>query len=310
MFYAFEDGVKKTTFGNLKKGVLAAGCVTADELRKIAPRLGYAESTVEACLNGSEQFRSAVEIYSDYTFTELRVASLEDPETDDGMAIYIGRDLFLLVDVFDSDRSTVLKFERAVSRFAERPASLEKLVYAFFDELTAQDVKTIESLGREASDLEEDVMAERPEKDFNQDVFRLKKKLQRMHNLYEQYLDILEVLDADENELFGTETLLYLMNLEKRVTRLREDVDSISNEVVHVQDAYRSLLDMKMNRNMNFLTVIGTIFFPLTIIVGWYGMNFESMPEFKWKYGYLFVILLSVSVITAAYLIAKRKKWF
>ena len=53
------------------------------------------------------------------------------------------------------------------------------------------------------------------------------------------------------------------------------------------------MLDMKMNRNMNYLTVIGTIFFPLTIIVGWYGMNFISMPEFTWKYGYVYVILLS-----------------
>ena len=60
---------------------------------------------------------------------------------------------------------------------------------------------------------------------------------------------------------------------------------------------------------MKTLTVLTSIFFPLTIIVGWYGMNFESMPEFKWRYGYLFVILLSVAIRLVMVLVGKKKKW-
>ena len=67
---------------------------------------------------------------------------------------------------------------------------------------------------------------------------------------------------------------------------------------------------MKLNQTMKLFTVITSIFFPLTIIVGWYGMNFQSMPEFAWKYGYLYVILLSVFVVAAFVLLGKRKKWF
>ena len=77
-----------------------------------------------------------------------------------------------------------------------------------------------------------------------------------------------------------------------------------------MQDAYSSFLDMKLNHTMKIFTVVTTIFFPLTIIVGWYGMNFQSMPEFAWKYGYLYVILLSAAVITVLMLIAKKRKWF
>ena len=61
---------------------------------------------------------------------------------------------------------------------------------------------------------------------------------------------------------------------------------------------------------MKILTVITTIFFPLTIIVGWYGMNFQSMPEFAWKYGYVYVIALSVAVVAVLTWIGKKKKWF
>ena len=61
---------------------------------------------------------------------------------------------------------------------------------------------------------------------------------------------------------------------------------------------------------MKIFTVITSIFFPLTIIVGWYGMNFESMPEFKWRYGYVYVILLSVATVLALTAFGRRKKWF
>ena len=310
MFYVFDDVIREVDFAEAAKGRLYAGWVTAEEIPQLAAEAGFQESTALACQTAGAQFRSAVEIYGDHTFTELRVADPENPEADDCMALYLRKNGMILVDVVDIDRSTIQKFERAVHRFNPGTMTLERLVYAFFDELMARDVKYIEDLGEEVSALEEDVISEKPGKDFNQDLLRLKKRLQQMHNLYEQYLDILEALDADENDIFEGETLLYLMNLEKRITRLREDVDSIADEVVHVQDACRSMLDMKMNRNMNYLTVIGTIFFPLTIIVGWYGMNFISMPEFTWKYGYVYVILLSIVIVVIAYLIAKKKKWF
>ena len=103
---------------------------------------------------------------------------------------------------------------------------------------------------------------------------------------------------------------MYIANLSQKVTRLREDVDSLSSSLVHVQDAYSSYIDVKMNKSMKLLTVITTIFFPLTIIVGWYGMNFDSMPEFHWKYGYLFVIGLSVVLISVFWIIAHRRKWY
>jgi magnesium transporter len=61
---------------------------------------------------------------------------------------------------------------------------------------------------------------------------------------------------------------------------------------------------------MKLFTAITSIFFPLTLIVGWYGMNFRYMPEFEWKYGYIFVIALSVSVVTVLTALGKKRKWF
>ena len=86
-------------------------------------------------------------------------------------------------------------------------------------------------------------------------------------------------------------------------------MELLRGSVVHLQDAYQSYIDLKTNHNMQLFTVMTTIFFPLTVIVGWYGMNFEYMPELKWRYGYIFVIVLSVVVVAILAIVGKKKKW-
>ena len=138
----------------------------------------------------------------------------------------------------------------------------------------------------------------------------MKKMLLVKHNFYERLLDITEELVEDDNDLFPDGELRYLANISTRITRLREDVDSLSNSVVHLQDAYQSTLDLKLNNTMKILTVLTTVFFPLTIIVGWYGMNFDTMAEFHWRFGYIYVIALSVAVVALLTWIGKKRKWF
>ena len=311
MFYRFsETRVEETTAKNVKDDALYAGFITSEELKQYKDLFGFPNHTVDACREAGKFFRSNVEVYSDYTFTELRIFDPTYPETDDCLALFIKKNLFLVVNVQDLDHSTADTLGRALRRFQPNRMTLEKLIYGFIDELIAGDVNDLEMLGDTISEMEERVIGEELGKEFDREILDLKKKLQRMHNLYEQYLDILETLDADENSLFSDEPLLYISNLDKRITRFREDVDSLSNYVGHLQDAYFASLDVKMNQTMKHLTVLTTIFFPLTIIVGWYGMNFVYMPELQWKAGYLFVILLSVVVVLLLLWIAKKKKWF
>ncbi|MCD7872736.1 MAG: hypothetical protein LUG21_05470 [Clostridiales bacterium] len=86
-------------------------------------------------------------------------------------------------------------------------------------------------------------------------------------------------------------------------------MELLRGSVVHLQDAYQSYIDLKLNHTMQIFTAVTTIFFPLTVIVGWYGMNFRNMPELSWKYGYLFVIVLSVIVVAVITFIVKKRKW-
>ncbi|MBO7426013.1 MAG: hypothetical protein J6U23_10055 [Clostridiales bacterium] len=318
MFFEFANTIKESSMLPKNGKNLVAGYLSMEELLKIAPALNVADSTVDACKTANTIFRSGVEIYDDYTFTELKVVDpvhcngLEtDNDDSDYVALYIMKNALYVVDVLDTDRSTYEKFIRATKRFTPATMTLEKLIYAFFDELLSKDVSFIEKLSLQVTEMEESILHGKPDDDINLTLLRLKRKLLEIRNYYEQCLDIFEVLEADENELFSeNDALMYMVNMNQRITRLREDVDSINNAVVHVQDAYSVHMDAKMNNTMKYLTVLTTIFFPLTIIVGWYGMNFESMPEFKWQFGYIYVIILSIAVIVMLAFIARKNKWF
>ena len=310
MFYTFSSTIEESV--KLPAGdKLTVGYLSCDELAEVSEALGFAAANVEACRSANVYFRSGVEVYDEYTFTELRIVDPVHPEVnDDCVALFIKKNLFLVVDVLDEDRSTQQRFQQALRRFPARSVTLEKLIYSFLDALVAGDIIMLESTGAEVNELEAQVLRDEADKDFNTTLLDLKNRLLSAHNYYEQLLDITEAVEENENDIFDTDSLMYISNIGKKIVRLREDVDALSNMVVHLQDAYSSYLDMNLNKTMKFFTVITSIFFPLTIIVGWYGMNFQSMPEFYWRYGYLYVILLSIVVVLALVLVGKRKKWF
>lgn len=288
---------------------LTAGYISKKELPEVAEKYGFDESTVKACQVTGGKYRSMVETYDKYTFGILHiVGSLQDEE--DWVAIYISKKLFLVVDLYDKDGSTEKIFNEAVDKFAGKKANLAKLFRTFFDRLTMEDVQIIEEIGMQITELESGLLEKDADKDFNLTALKIKQYVQRLHYYYEHIIDLVEVIYENDNDLIEYDDMIHINNLMHRIERLNEDTLSINASLEHLQDAYFSSLDVKMNRTMKILTVLSTIFFPLTIIVGWYGMNFQSMPEFAWRYGYIYVITLSAVVMIALLIIAKKGKWF
>ena len=309
MFYQFTDTLTECSVDELLPGRLTVGYVKGKQMPELCGQFGFGSSTAEACRSPGTSFRSAVELFDTYTFTELRVIG-DVPEEDDCLALCVKNDLMLVVDVVDSDGSTEQKFRAALKRCSPGNVTLEKLICTFFDTLLQTDSRIIEQVGMQLSELEDELLDRDVDRAFNTTLLQIKKRLLRLHNYYEQILDITESLEENENGVLRSERLFYLSNISRRVERLREDADSLKNTVEHLQDAYFAYLDTRLNNIMKVFTVLTSIFFPLTIIVGWYGMNFTTMPELTWKYGYIYVIVLSVLTVLALVLVGKRKKWF
>lgn len=310
MFFQFtKSGLQQVEPEYIDSGVLTMGYVTVDELLSCKDQFGFDESTVAACKNANTSFRSGVEVHKDYTFTELRILNAHE-EADDYIALYIKKNLVLVVDISDEDGSTRAKYLSTVQRYPIDKANCEKMLAAFLDSLLAGDIKVLEDIEDELSEQEELLTEKGMDKDFNIRLLQTKKLLSKRHTYYAQLLDITDAVCENDNGIFEEANLIYVDNVSKRISRLREDAANLKSTVEHLQDAYSSYLDIKMNNTMKVLTVLTSIFYPLTIIVGWYGMNFQYMPEFGWKFGYLYVILLSVVTILTFAIIGKWKKWF
>lgn len=310
MFFQYSDGkMTSVDIKDIRDDTLTAGYLNASGTDVLSTHFGFAESTVKACMDANKTFRSGVEMHKDYTFTELRILNTHE-ESDDYIALYIKKNLVLVVDVCDYDGSTKNKFLASIEKYSPDKVNCVKIIAAFIDSLLSADQSVMESFENELSDREDELIEGDVGKDFNIRLLKIKKQLSKRQNYYAQLLDITDAVSENDNDIFDDSDMIYIDNVSKRISRLRDEAISLKNTLEHLQDAYSTNLDMKMNKTMKIFTVLTSIFFPLTIIVGWYGMNFESMPEFRWRFGYAYVIALSVVVVVILAIIGKKKKWF
>lgn len=310
MFYQFNDDVTTIDVDDISSNCITAGYVTLNELLNIYEKFGFSRSTVDTCLNAGHDLQVSVEVYDDYSFVVFSLINEENiSRKRDCIGIYIKKNLFVAVDISDDDGSVRNKFFECLGRYSCVNITIEKLAYAFLDALLCKSSRIIENTELEITRLEELVLKDKATDNFNLMLLKIKKELLIIRKGYEQLIDVGEALEDNENEVFGDEDLNYLSNFTEKVKRFRQDVVILRDSVNHLQDAYSAYLDLKLNHTMQIFTVITTIFFPLTLIVGWYGMNFSNMPELTWKYGYLFAVLLSVAVVIVLTFAFKKKKW-
>lgn len=310
MFFQFEDEIITVDPKNINSHYITAGYVTLNEFESLHDTFGFSRFAFDSCRESSGDYRSAVEIYDNYSFAILNISDAQDVHAGkDCIGVFIKKNLLVVVDIQDNDCSTRDHFLNSLKRYSCINITLEKLIFSFLDSLIKKDNKAIEDRAFKITKLEELVIQDKATDKFNFLLLHMKKELLILRNYYEQLIDIGEALEDNENEIFEDSDLRYLSNFTEKVKRLREDIDSLRSSVDHLQDAYSAYLDLKLNHTMSIFTVVTTIFFPLTLIVGWYGMNFKNMPELTWKYGYLFVIVFSIAVVGVLTYIMKKRKW-
>ena len=308
MIYQIGSEVKRISITDIDPAHITVGLISFDALRQHSARLGFSEATVNECENGRDSFRCSVDVYDEYSFGILNVLGPDVLGPRDRLAFYLKHNLFLLVRVVDDDKSTNELFEQAIHRFRSAGITLEKLVFGVFDRLIANDGKRLEELEFAVSALEDEVTRDETDRAFINQFLLLRKKLLLLRNYYEQLIDVGEALQENENDLFCEENLRYFKMFTDRAQRLSAGVQSLRDNAVQVREAYQAAMDLYFNRVMKVFTVVTTVFLPLTLIAGWYGMNFTNMPELKWQYGYPAVIALSAAVVVACIILFKKKK--
>ena len=207
------------------------------------------------------------------------------------------------------DGDYIAQITERISRTKKwRLPSLERFLYDLLEAIIAQDLPMLESTEKRLNAIEESILKGEVEA-YPQELNDIRGDLLDLRVHYEQLIDLGQELEENENEFFHDENLRYFRLFTERVMRLQDMVTGQREYVAQLRDLIQSQMDVKQNRIMTLLTVVTSIFLPLTLIAGWYGMNFRYMPELSWKYGYPAVFLLSIIIVIACIYYFKKKKW-
>ena len=245
-------------------------------------------------------------IVFDYRDPEEVVAQLEGetvrkPRKSGSVRIYVSSERFVFCSG-DEGLSGIIE-----SMPPETPPYLRLL--DFFLTVTADDIDGLEQIEEIVTKLDNDVLcSKKPETDVSTRIAAMRHDLIRLKRYYEQLGFITESLS--ECEIIEADSVLskHLATLQRRGAHLLGYVVNLREYTTQVREAYQAQIDIEQNEIMKVFTLVAAIFLPLTLLVGWYGMNFP-LPEFGWKYGYLYFGSLCVACVVVFLIIFKRKRW-
>ena len=264
------------------------------------------EMGIDLDQNISEIYTTKAEVNYDSLTGSFSIPNRMDfTEEDDKFAFALDEKGIVFID--DSGKAMEIVRKIQLTKRWKLP-SLERFIYDFLDQIVIDDLRLMEQYECELDAIEKMIM-EGGEKFPSSRMIEIRNGIRNLRIHYEQLMDLAQELEENENNFFKHENLRYYKLFLNRIARLHDNSTSLRDYTMQLRDLYQAHIDIKQNRIMTVLTVVTTIFMPLTLIVGWYGMNFKYMPELEWQWGYPVVILVCVVIAVGSLFFFKKKKW-
>lgn len=221
--------------------------------------------------------------------------------------IYLSRDNLCFICNADNAQRYC---EDAVSAITAALPELnsEQLLYRFFIQLFRGDMDHLERF-EDRLDATMDAILAGELTGALDTIARQRRELVRLKRYYEQLGVVFDDILLDDDPLFSEKIRNRLSILDSRIDRYAGKVQNLQAIVSQMQDTYQAQLSIQQNDLMKVFTIVTAIFLPLTLLAGWYGMNFADMPELHWRYGYPAVAGVSLAIVLGLVWFFKRKKW-
>lgn len=261
---------------------------------------------LQRCMPTRQLEYCKAELVSDCVIGTLVIPNKENPSRDMlAVGYYMTRQTLILID---SERHLP-----ALQRMAEHvplvmPATIVHFFLDFLEYLIQDDMHYLQNFEKRLSVIE-DALLDKPLKNLPPTILRARRELLVMNSYYLQIMDMTAVQLENQNQFFTAEELQIISVFSNRIDRLYDHTQMLREYALQIREMHQSQLDVRQNDTMRILTVVTTIFFPLSLLTGWYGMNFQHMPELKSPHGYLAIIVISIAVILAEMWYFKKKDW-
>ena len=289
---------KKKNYIRAKGAVFLCGTEDARETLRLAKMQYHGEidvSGVEFC---------KVEVQRKCMAGSLRIPRLSrvlDPKI--RMQFFVNKKNIVIIS---DDGFAELIIDRVRRKRSDQGSTKELFLYNFLQQILTRDLIVLSRYERRIMQLEDAVMDDNFE-EFQEMIRPIRRELLTLREYYDELKDLGDEFEDNENHFLRKDYLPYFGTIKDRADRLNNRTDHLIAYLGQVREVYREKIAEEQNDNMQYLTVVSTIFMPLTLITGWFGMNFKNMPELD--RGYPLVIIFSVLVLVIIVLFFKKKKF-
>lgn len=255
--------------------------------------------------------RPKVEDYDDYLFVVVRMLiPLEHGDfATEQVSMVLGKGyLFTFQEGIRGDAFKTIRERIRTGKGKIRSMGADYLAYTLLDAIIDRYFSVLEGFGERLNRIEDEISL-RPHPRALAQLNELKKEAIYLRKTIWPLREVLSFLERDDTELIRDTTRIYLRDVHDHTVQIIDTVETYRDILSGILDLYLSSISNRTNEIMKFLTVIGTIFIPLTFIVGLYGMNFKHMPELEWYYGYYVVLGLMLLITLGMVAYFRHRRW-
>ncbi|MDX1764691.1 MAG: magnesium/cobalt transporter CorA [bacterium] len=279
----------------------------------IIERLGQAITlhplTLEDIVNTHQ--RPKLESFDDYIYLVLKLLHFDDQSHQieiEQVSFVLGTNYVLSFQEMEKDVFDPVRERLRMGRGRIRKSGADYLLYTLIDATVDSYFVILEKIGERIEEIEEQLISD-PRPETMHQIHRLKREMMYLRKSTWPLREVIGNLERDESSLVTETTRLFLRDVYDHTIQSIDTVETFRDMLSGMLDLYLSSISNKMNEVMKVLTIIATLFIPITFVVGIYGMNFENMPELKWPFGYAAVWILMVAIAISLLIYFKRKKW-
>jgi magnesium transporter len=279
-------------------------------IERLGECYGLHPLVLEDILNTDQ--RPKLEDYGEYSYIVLRMLHYQDRSgriESEQISLILGRNfVFSFQEGKEGDIFGPLREHIRNNKGRIRKLKADYLAYALLDAVVDQYFLIMEKLGERIESLEEALVAQ-PTTGTLKEIHSLKREMIFLRKAVWPLREVIGGLERGESSLIQDSTRIYLRDVYDHTIQVIDIIETFRDMVSGMLDIYLSSISNRLNAVMKVLTIIATIFMPLTFLAGVYGMNFKHMPELEWTWGYpaLWLVMIAIGVVMLVYF--RKKKW-
>ncbi len=255
--------------------------------------------------------RPKLEDFGNYIFAVLKKLSWNQEQQDfeyEQISLILGDNYVISFQERDTNLFNPIYERIQVPKGKVRVMGADYLFYVLIDIIVDDYFIVIEKVGEDIENIE-DILIKNPEPETLQSIYRLKRSSIELRKSIWPIREVINKLQREPSNLIGDELQIYLRDIYEHIFRISDLLENYRDIIFGMLDMYLSSVSNRMNDIMKVLTIISTIFIPLSFLAGFYGMNFLHMPELTQPFAYPILIMIMVSIVLVMLYFFKRKKW-